>query len=273
MIELLLALVGLLAAGGSRGGGSGGDNPGAPKKGGPKRIAVPPVENKPWSAPVSKSLEIEAPGWYADVETNRDDGPCGDDTWNGIGKVTCNDGGRWNPKPLPFSIPLVRIDTDRVVSVDVTIVDVDGIVARTEFRTRKNTSGRRRGNLDVNEYELEGSARETQYCERLSRAFGPSSAGKYLEHVQLDCETETTPRQPYTLYRAQRDVTMTKWLATIRVWEYFAKIRPGPAYAGAGIYALQLKLVGGWATLTGEVAASLAPQLLEINTTTRTRQP
>lgn len=208
---------------------------------------------------------LTAPSWYSDVLTNRDDGDCGTygDDWQHIAPRLCDDNGRWDPQPMRFMIPLVRHVGAMVVTADVQITDTEAIVARTQYRTKKSTSGRKRGELDVNEYELAGPSRETASCQRISRQFSVGGGGPYLHRLEFDCGFEQTPRQNYELYRATRDVTLSGGTGETR--EYFAKIRPNtPAYAGQNLYALQLVTDNGWISLRGEVAASLAPQRLDV---------
>lgn len=269
----------------------------------PPRRAVPDdVENPPrgrvWSESTTTIATVNAPGWYRDVLT-QEGHLCGTSSSGGLGdldelraaaedigfdKWRCRErNGEATPKPMSFRVDFGKLPTPRVVAVDVRIVDTEAIVERTRVRTQKTTSGRRRGILDVNEYELEGPARETVYCERLARRIAGASLGPYLTRRKLPCsDLPPTPAQQYTLYRAQRETSLNG--LTARTWEWFAKVRGGAhAYAarssiGAGgsyrgLYDLRIDVDGAGVYLAGSIAPSVAPQRLRIEATWRTRLP
>lgn len=255
-----------------------------------------PPRGRVWSEPTNVTAAVEARGWYMDVisGTAQNDRPCGfkggaltdppgylyDDC--GGSCFRCKErNGEATPVPESFRVDFGKLDGPRIVAADVRIVDVEGIVARTEPRTRKDSSGRKRGWLDVNEYTLQGAARETVYCERLARKIDGATLGAYLTRRKLPCiDLPATPVQPYTLYRALRDTT--KDLATWETWEWFAKVKnDAPADATRspiggkgsyrGLYDLRLEVDETGVFVAGRVAPSLAPQQLRVEIAWRTR--
>jgi hypothetical protein len=187
--------------------------------------------------------------------------------------------GEAHPQSKMWRVDLGQIDRALMVAADVRIVDVHAIVERLKPIARKDTSGRKRGWLDVNEYTLEGADHETVYCERLARKLGGGAAGPYVTRRRLPCDDlPATPVQRYTLYRAQRDVT----IAVQTVYEWFPKIRKdSDAYASrssigsggtySGLYSIKLDADETGVYVSGEIAASLAPQTIAIAVDWRTR--
>jgi hypothetical protein len=198
-------------------------------------------ENPPrwplWGPVHTVQDELVAPGWYADVLTGSNDNFACNATSlsDALAKgdkhgsyFDCKDlTGKGDPQPLTFRIRLGPLDEPRIVRAEVTIVDVDGVTNATRWRTNKKTSGRKNGNLDVNEYWFEGPRDETCYREVLARRFDGIEEGPYLVRRRDPCSPKTNP-QPYHLYRAQREVTLKGWFGTTREW--FAKIANGTPY-------------------------------------------
>lgn len=262
-----------------------------------------PPRGKVWSDVQTIAIDLIARGWYSDVltPTAGSSMPCGVADPTAISRkcgVTCFECderkvpmriygttemlGEATPRAMPWRVDLGALD-NLVVAADVRIVDRFGIVARTLPRTRKDTDGRKRGWLDVNEFTFSGPARETAFCERLARPFAASIAGPYLTRRRLPCsDLPATPLQTYTLYRAQRDTTANGPVSTTIEW--FAKVRKdSPAYAtrqaiGAGgsyhgLYNVRLEADNAGVYVAGEIAPSLAPQDLRVIVDWRTRAP
>lgn len=266
----------------------------------PPKPELPPVDDPDrsplWGSEHAATMEVTTRGWYHDVWTSSGDEPvCGAVSIADVAKVSekcgitcflCDEReGEATPLPKPFLLRLGKPQGSFIYSVDVRVEDIEGVIAREQIRTVKNTSGRKSGRLDVNEVELIGPARVTSFCERLARAFpyvnGNWTQGEYLTRRRIDCGTELTPAQAYTLYRAQRNTTPDHLVAGVKTLEWFAKVRAGQAYAlrssiGAGssyrgLYDLRLGLDDNGVYVAGTVAPSLASQKLHIQAVWRTR--
>jgi len=232
---------------------------------------------------------VEAPGWYSDVLTSPNDSyPCGADSYaesknrgDSHGQYwDCHDvSGLGNPQPMPFRIRLGQIEGSKIVRALVTVVDVDGVTNATRWRTNKKTSGRKNGNLDVNEYWFEGSRDEACYSEVLARSFNGPTEGPYSVRRTEPCSPKTKP-QPYHLYKAQREVTPKGWVgSTTREW--FSKIAEGTPYptrtaipAGGSYVALYDLSLGADAQgvyIDGVVEPSLPPMVLRVTVEWATR--
>lgn len=237
-----------------------------------------------WSTEHVATLDVSAPGWHADV-TTQEGNLCGTNASKPFGRIDCDDGGRWTPVPKLFRLRLAAAPAESVVvRAEIRVTDGIGVTNRLRYHTLKATSGRKRGTLDINEYDLEGPAVETAWCETLARRFpvvqGRATQGPLIQQQPTPCGGVAMRAQTYSLYRAQRDTSLNGLGNETREW--FAKVdRNRPAYsarvpmpAGAayvGLFGLQLGLDDGGIYIAGSVAASLAPQQLHVQAIWQTR--
>jgi hypothetical protein len=265
----------------------------------PEDDADDPTRTPVWSDEEIASITVDARGWTTPVIEQPCDAffdcwVCAAPSMGSVDDHAYKGGGYWNcreidgnatPVAQEFLVPLTGVpSTSVVVLAEVTVTDPEGTINRESIRTKKNSSGRARGNIDVNEVELQGTPFETSYCERLGREFpviaGEATPGQYLTRRRVDCGGDPTYPQTYSLYRAQRVTTLKGAFNKVREW--FAKVRldtppypirkpipAGPSYDA--LYNLQLGLDDRGIYLSGAIAPSLAPQQLNVQVTWRTR--
>lgn len=228
-----------------------------------------------WSAPHVIDDVINAPGWTTNVKYQPGDGP---NPFNVTVDVPHTD-----PQWQPFRIDLSTLPSaSTYYRADVIVIDEASIIARTVPITRKTTSARKH-TIDVNEYTLQGPEAQTCYAERLIRSYqvdaGIVRQSPYLVRRPLPC-TPAIPPQNYSLYHADRDVSLKFDLGEMR--ETFSKVRMHDAPYGtrkpipvAGSYAplfnLGMDMDDHAIYIHGAVAPTLSPMRLAVQITWQTR--